>query len=48
MADYGKYLADHVLVDTTILPRPIVAAAMARHTDWSGAPLGSASVLFSA
>ena len=48
MADYGKYLSDHVLVDTTILPRPIVAAAMARQTDSSGAPLGKVSVLFSA
>ena len=30
------------------VPRPIVAAAIAVHTDCSGAPLGSFSVVFKA
>lgn len=39
---------DHGCPVTTIRPRPIVAAAMAFHTDSSGAPFGKLSVVRSA
>jgi len=48
IADYRAYLGDHGFPVTTIRPRPIVAAAIAAHTDCSGAPLGSFSVVFKA
>ena len=40
IADYDTYLNGHGLPDTTIRPRPIVAAAMAATTSCNGAPLG--------
>ena len=48
IADYELYLDDHGFPVTTIRPRPIVAAASAVHTDWSGAPLGIFRMVFKA
>jgi hypothetical protein len=48
IADYEAYLDDHGFPVTTIRPRPIVAAAIAVHTDCSGAPLASFRVVFKA
>jgi hypothetical protein len=48
LPDHDMYRLDHGFPVTTILPRPIVAAAMAVHTDCKGAPVGSFSTVRSA